>query len=269
MRAVRAALVLAVLAACGAGSEQVYLARGTVKAVDAGAKQLLIAHEDIPGLMGAMTMSFDVPEARFLEGVEPGAQVSFELRKTADRMWISALHVDVPAGAAGATRPLLPDLELAPDFTLDDQDGRAVRLSDLRGQAVLLDFVFTRCPGPCPIQTARLVDVQKKLPADLAARTRFASVSLDPEYDTAERRRAYAVRHGANLASWSFLGGDPARVQAVLDAYGIGTVRKPDGQLDHVVATFLIGPDGRVAHRYVGLETKSAVILSDLAALAP
>jgi len=56
-------------------------------------------------------------------------------------------------------------------------------------------------------------------------------------------------------------------VQAVLDAYGIGTVRKPDGQLDHVVATYLIGPDGRVAHRYVGLETKSAVILADLTKL--
>jgi protein SCO1/2 len=92
-------------------------------------------------------------------------------------------------------------------------------------------------------------------------------VSLDPTWDTPERLRAYAAKHGANLASWSFLAGEPARVQAVLDAYGIGTIRKPDGQLDHVVATYLIAPDGRVARRWVGLETKSAEMLAELAKL--
>jgi protein SCO1/2 len=266
VRALVAGALALALVACGP-REDVFLGTGTVKSVDVANRQIVLAHDDIPGLMPAMTMSFDVPEARFLEGVAPGARVSFELRRTPTRLFIDALHVDAPPGAPSSELELLPDLELAPDFALVDQDGREARLSAWRGRPVLLDFVFTRCPGPCPIQTARLVDVQKKLPPETAARARFLSVSLDPAYDTPERLREYAAKQGADLASWSFLTGDPARVQAVLDAYGIGTVRKPDGQLDHVVATYLIGPDGRVAHRYVGLETKSAVILADLTKL--
>jgi protein SCO1/2 len=270
VRALASAALALWLVACGP-REDVFLGTGTVKSVDAARAQVVIAHEEISGLMPAMTMSFDVPEARFLDGVAAGAKVSFELRRTPTRMWISALHVDTPAaegGAPGGGAALLPDQEPAPDFALVDQDGREARLSSWRGRPVLLDFVFTRCPGPCPIQTARLVEVQRKLPPEVAARVRFVSVSLDPEHDTPERLRAYAQKHGADLASWSFLTGEPARVQAVLDAYGIGTVRKADGELDHVVATYLIGPDGKVAHRYVGLETKSSVIRADLTSLA-
>jgi protein SCO1/2 len=153
---------------------------------------------------------------------------------------------------------------VAPEFALVDQDGRTAKLSDWRGRAVFVDFVFTRCPGPCPIQTARLVDVQRQVPPELAPRAQFASITLDPEYDSPERLRAYAEEHRARLDNWSFLTGDAAQVQAVLDAYRIGTIRKPDGSLDHVVATFLIAPDGRIAHRYLGLEGRAGAMLEDL-----
>jgi protein SCO1/2 len=264
VRARLAGALLVALLGCRESAEQVYLATGTVERVDPAARQVVIAHDDVPELMPAMTMSFDVRDPRVLEGVGPGDRVSFELVREPTGLWIRALIVDVPSGAPGAGAPLLPELDVAPEFALVDQDGREARLADWRGSAVLLDFVFTRCPGPCPIQTARLVGVQKQLPAELAPRTRFASVSLDPEYDTPERLREYAAQQGADLASWSFLTGEPAQVQAVLDAYGIGTVRKPDGALDHVLATYLIGPDGRVAKRWIGLETKGAEMLAEL-----
>src|SRR5262249_51294964 len=150
-------------------------------------------HDEIPGFMPAMTMSFDVGQDASLDGVAPGARIEFRLRRTTTILRIESLKVLTPA-PAGASPPALPlgESELAPEFALTDQDGRPAKLSDWRGRAVFVDFVFTRCPGPCPIQTARLVEVQQKLDPALAARTRFASITLDPDYDSPERLREYA-----------------------------------------------------------------------------
>ncbi|HTO08373.1 MAG TPA: SCO family protein [Myxococcota bacterium] len=250
--------------------DQTYTVTGFVQSVAPAERQLTVSHEPIPGFMPAMTMSFDVAEGQSLDGVAPGARIEFRLHRTESLLRIESLKVLSPA-PAGAAAPALPlaESEAAPDFALTDQDGRPAKLSDWRGDAVLVDFVFTRCPGPCPIQTARLVEVQKQLDPKLARRTRFASISLDPAYDSPERMRAYALSRGAALDNWSFLTGEPAAVQSVLDAWRIGTVRQPDGSLDHVVATFLVGPDGRIAKRYLGLEGPSSAILADLAQLLP
>jgi len=255
-----AALVLA-LAACGLEREQTYEVTGFVQSVDAPNKQVTISHEEIPGFMPAMTMNFDVANSSLLDGVAPGARVAFGLRRSATLLRIESLRVVVPAPAGDVAAPALEELEIAPEFALVDQDAK---LSDWRGRAVFVDFVFTRCPGPCPIQTARLADVQRQVPAELAPRTHFASITLDPEYDSPARFREYAERHRARLDNWSFLTGDAAQVQAVLDSYRIGTIRKPDGTLDHVVATFLIAPDGRIAHRYLGLTGRASEMLDDL-----
>ena len=265
----RAALALALctlaLAGCGVEREETYKATGFVQSVDVANKQVTISHEEIQGFMPAMTMNFDVARPELLDGVAAGARVEFDLHRSATMLRIEALKVVAPAVAGSAPAPALEEQDVAPEFELTDQDGHAARLSDWRGRAVLVDFVFTRCPGPCPIQTARLVDVQRRLPPELAARTHFASITLDPDFDTGPRLREYAEQHRAQLGNWSFLTGSPAQVQAVLDAYRIGTIRQPDGSLDHMVATFLIGPDGRIAHRYLGLEGAASAMLDDVA----
>jgi protein SCO1/2 len=260
------ALCVAALAACGLQRDQTYSGvTGFVQSVDAANRQVTVSHDEIPGFMPAMTMSFDVADAKLLDGVAPGARVEFSLHRTATLLRIESLRVIEAPPADAAARPLpLEEQESAPEFELIDQDGRPAKLSDWRGRAVFLDFVFTRCPGPCPIQTARLADVQRKLPAELAARTHFASVTLDPDYDSVAKLREYAARYNARLDNWSFLSGDAARVQAVLDAYRIGSVRKADGEIDHVIATFLIAPDGRIARRYLGVEGRASEMIEDL-----
>jgi protein SCO1 len=264
-RALAAVFAALVLAACGVKGDETYQVTGFVQSVDVPQKQVTISHEEIKGFMPAMTMNFDVAKRELLDGVAPGARVEFDLHRSATLLRIEALRVIAPAVAGTAPQPALEENELAPEFALVDQDGNAAKLSDWRGRAVLVDFVFTRCPGPCPIQTARLVDVQRRLAPALASRTHFASITLDPAYDTGARLRDYADEHQAKLANWSFLTGEPAQVQSVLDAYRIGTIRQPDGSLDHMVATFLIAPDGRIAHRYLGLEGQATTMLDDLA----
>jgi len=157
----------------------------------------------------------------------------------------------------------------APPFRLTDQDGNPRALEAWRGQLVLLDFIFTRCPGPCPILTGLHVQLQRALSPELRARTHFVSISLDPLRDTPSVLREYAQKRGADLATWSFLTGTPDDVDKVLKNYGVGSVRTPDGQIEHLVVTFLIDADGQIARRYIGLDGHDPKeVLRDIAKLA-
>ena len=268
-------LPLLALLACGAPASVTYEGTGTVIDLDPAARQVRIEHDEIPGFMPQMTMSFDVAEAALLDGVAPGARVRFTLLRSATRLWITDLEVTAEAGSGGAVgasgrgySAAAAELDVAPPFELTDQDGNLLALSDLSGRAVLLDFVFTRCPGPCPILTAAHAELQQSLPPELRLRTHLVSITLDPEYDTPERLREYARSRGADLDGWSFLSGDPAEVDAVARAYYVGSIRRDD-EIDHTIASFLIDPEGRIARRYLGLEHPPEKLRADLEALLP
>jgi protein SCO1/2 len=264
----RGALLAAVIVTigCGAASRETYQVTGVVRAVEAAAGQVKIAHEDIPGFMPAMTMNFDVVPAKLLEGIEPGMQVRFTLEREATTLRITALTVLGHEPSAGVENGIggIAERELAPPFELVDHGGRKLALSDLRGKAVLLDFIFTRCPGPCPILTSAHVTLQRQLPASVSSRTHFVSITVDPENDTPSALRTYAETRGANLGSWSFLTGEVEQVHDVLERYQVGWFRPDDGTLNHLVITFLIDPKGQIVKRYVGLEHPSEKLLADL-----
>jgi protein SCO1/2 len=82
----------------------------------------------------------------------------------------------------------------------------------------------------------------------------FVSVSLDPVRDTPAALREYARKRGAELSGWSFLTGPPDEVDAAIRAYGIGSARQPDGTIAHLVVSFVIDGEGRIARRFIGLE---------------
>ncbi len=267
-RMLSALALVALLAACSDPEPTSFSGTGVVQEVMAADRQVVIEHEDIEGLMPAMTMNFDVLAGALPEGLRAGDRVQFILQRDSKQFRISSLRV-LGEGEVVAARPRVADVaaraDWAPDFELTDSTGSRVSLRNLRGKAVLLDFVFTTCPGPCPIQTGRQVDLQRALPPELAAQTWFVSISLDPKTDTPEAMAAYAAKRGADTAQWSFLTGDPEVVSDVIARYGIGTIREQDGNIDHMLVTFLIDPEGRIAERYMGLDHDVAELLAGLA----
>lgn len=99
----------------------------------------------------------------------------------------------------------LPDYGSVSDFSLTNQFGKTVSLSDLKGTVWLADIIFTRCPGPCLRMTKQMREIQRDLPVNLPIR--FVSFTADPEYDTPEVLNQYARRFDANSANWWFLTG--------------------------------------------------------------
>ena len=269
-RALAISLVaIAALAACSEPARR-YRAQGTVRGIDRGAGQILIDHQAIEGLMPAMVMSFDVANPAQLEGLAEGYVIEFAVVSDGQSFRADEIVVtsdeSPEAGPSGFVRLVEVGAE-APPFELTDQDGRAVSLASLRGRPVVLDFVYTTCPGPCPILTASHVALQRRLSPAQRARTRFVSITIDPERDTPAALRSYAEAHGADLATWSFLTGSSDRIDSVLNRYGVGSVRAENGEIDHVVATFLIGADGRVRGRFLGLEHSAEKLAAEVAEL--
>jgi protein SCO1/2 len=270
-RAVLAAVLWAFVAStgCGESGPRRYEGVGVVEDVRPEEHQVLIAHDEIPGLMPAMTMNFEIPDTELAASLEPGFVVDFVLEFDGRSYRVVEARVrdrvEPREGYARLGNKLLR-ADPAPDFELVDQDGNPFGLAGLRGRAVLLDFMYASCPGPCPILTSLHVDVQRSLPAAARDRVHFVSITLDPAHDTPNVLLKYAEARGADLDDWSFLTGEPSVVEDVARAYGVGSIRKPDGAIDHVVATFLIDREGRIVRRYLGLDHEVGDIRRDLLA---
>ena len=96
------------------------------------------------------------------------------------------------------------------DFTLTNQDCRAVTLADLTNHVWVADIIFTRCAGQCPRMTAQMKTIQDKLPA--SSRARLVSLTTDPGYDSPAVLKRYGERYGANFSRWMFLTGTKSQI---------------------------------------------------------
>ncbi len=269
MLRIAAALSLAALVACGPSN--VHEGHGIVREIDRDERQLVLEHEEIRGVMPGMTMSFDVADPSLLDRLSPGQHVTFDLEVVGSKMRV--LDARVTGEKAGAARaPLiggaLRERDPAPDFSLVDQNGAPLSSADMRGSWVLVDFIYTTCPGPCPILTGLHAELRRSFDPALAARVRFVSISLDPAKDTPEALTSYARARGADLPGWSFLTGPPDDVAEVVRRFGVGSTRAADGTIDHLVATFLVDERGNIAKRWLGLEHGVAEMRDEIAGLA-
>jgi protein SCO1/2 len=156
----------------------------------------------------------------------------------------------------------------AADFSLTSQDGRVIRLSDLRGRPILLTFIYTSCPDACPLVTADMVRIQKLMKARGGPDVLFLSITTDPDVDRPEILKVYAERHGVDLASWYLLTGSLAELQPVWRAYSVQVTPRARGLVDHSGVTLLIDRLGRIRYRYRGWSLDTPTVVADLERLS-
>lgn len=250
--------------------KQEFSARGVVKSVIADGKGVRIAHEDIPGFMQAMTMDFEVKDPALLSGVQPEDAIAFTIEKTSESLYITALdRIAPPQEETAETEPMISnspsedettfdtaEVEFVPypaaNFTLTDQDGQSFSLADAKGKVVVLDFIFTRCPGPCPLLSLKFSQLQKQLGDRLGKDVMLLSVTIDPRHDTPEVLRDYAKRYEANLDGWKFLVGNTRDTILTATAFGAEYQANMDGIVDHRLITCVIDQDGIVVKEFTG-----------------
>jgi len=98
-----------------------------------------------------------------------------------------------------------------PEFRFTTQEGKPLTRADLLGKVWVVDFFFTRCPGPCPVMTSRMAEVSRAL--NKTKDLRLVSVSIDPTHDTPEVLAQYASRLNADPGRWIFLTGPQKEIE--------------------------------------------------------
>jgi cytochrome oxidase Cu insertion factor (SCO1/SenC/PrrC family) len=99
-----------------------------------------------------------------------------------------------------------------PSFELVNQDAQPFGTAQLAGKIWIADFIFTTCPGPCPIISTRMSELQKPLEkTDI----HLVSFTVDPDKDTPEVLHAYAEKLHAQPARWDFLTGSRDAIYAL------------------------------------------------------
>src|SRR5271169_5899186 len=150
------------------------------------------------------------------------------------------------------------------DAKLVDQNGNAVALSSLKGKPLVVDFIYTSCPGPCLMETAKLANVALRLGNDLGSKVTIVSISVDPEHDGPKQLLDYSRQQGADEKGWYFLTGGPGDIDRALAGFKLSRQVMPDGSVGHMVNMMLIGPDGRLVREYNGQIVKAQDIVDDV-----
>lgn len=174
----------------------------------------------------------------------------------------------------------------APAFVLSDGNDRIVRLADMRGRAVVLNFVYARCTDICPPHMALLADLQQRIrAAGLAEDVEFVTLATDTEraQATADIVREYGRRYGLDAANWHMLYRGERAPRAVIDLaaeYGLDfRVVTADGGHEHDgnhgavdrqvhgAVFHVIDPDGRLRARLHGLRFQPQTLIRYLRAM--
>jgi protein SCO1/2 len=121
-----------------------------------------------------------------------------------------------------------------PNVALTTQDGKTVHLWDdlLKDKKVIINFIYTDCSASCPLETAKLVQVQKILAPRMGKDIFFYSITLDPKHDTPAVLKAYAAKFHAG-PGWLFLTGKKEDIELVRKKFGLAAQSFQNELTDH------------------------------------
>jgi protein SCO1/2 len=274
-------LVLTVLTlACGsspASNGHEYKLQGQIIAMSPDHREATIRHEDIPGFMSAMTMSYKVRDTKEYESLVPGDLVNATLvvedtdayLKNVKKVGDAPLERPSGSSAAAGGFELLAMGAPVPDIALTDQDGDKITLETFHGSALIVTFTYTSCPMPnfCPLMDKNFATLQTKLEArsnDLKAH--LLSVTIDPAVDTPPVLKTHAKTLNANPTLWTWATGDRDDIDQWASRFGVSISRATNDPTDitHNLRTVIIDRQGNLVHTYSGNEWTPDQVLADV-----
>jgi protein SCO1/2 len=262
------ALILAALAFVSAGCKSKpaesgprFHLHGKIVSVSAKDGSATVDHDAIPGFMGAMTMPYPVPDAKVLATLAPGDEITADVVVTEGVPHLENVVIvkkapqPKPDPASSSNFHVPQPGDAVPDFALLDQNGKRIHLRSFRGDALLLTFIYTRCPFVdfCPKVSDNFAHVYAMLRDETGpqSRIRLLSVSFDPAHDTPAVLRQYAASFSHTTGTdrpfdrWDFAAAPEKELPEIAKFFGLYYNAK-EGQITHSMSTSLISPDGKI-----------------------
>lgn len=149
-------------------------------------------------------------------------------------------------GAACSAPPPLSVVSQLSPFRLTSQDGQPFDSKSLEGHIWVADFIYTTCPGPCPLMSHYMSELQSQT-ADIPD-VKIVSFTVDPATDTPPILAAYSKHYKADATRWYFLTGDQSKLNEIgLNGFKLNPV---DGSMIHSVRFTLVDRSMRIRAYY-------------------
>ena len=122
-----------------------------------------------------------------------------------------------------------------PNFQFTDQDGKTITEKTFNGSIYVTDFFFTTCHSICPVMSKQMEKVYTAYKAN--KEVKFLSHTVDPEIDTVEQLKSYAIKHNADASQWMFVTGDKKALYDIARTGYLLNAEQGDGGPDDFIHT--------------------------------
>jgi protein SCO1 len=238
---------------------------GVVLAVTPKTGEVIVRHDPF-GSMPAMTMPFGIVPRDRAAQLQPGALIDADVDVKTEPWTLSNVTSTSAQQLTSALTPLrhvtgLRLGDVVPDTPFVDQTGKPFRFSQLRGDDVVLSFIYTRCQDArmCPLISAKFRKLQEQAGA---RRLHLVEVTLDPAYDRPPVLARYGTTFGADPKRWSIVVGDAEPTLNFAAQFGVTAFPDPNIGIIHAENTVVVCPDGRISQ----MRTETAWLPDELLA---
>lgn len=147
----------------------------------------------------------------------------------------------------------------APQFALQDADGRPVSRTDFRGRVIALHFIYTNCPDVCPLHLDRIGEIQAMVnQSPMKDQVQFITITSDPSRDRDSVLTDYGRVHGVDPVNWVFLTTRPNQpedtTRKIAEQYGHKFTKTEDGYQVHGIVTHILDKEERWRANFHGLK---------------
>jgi protein SCO1 len=163
-------------------------------------------------------------------------------KKYATAIAVLAVCIGAVFSTPTAVKASGPGIGYFTNTPLVTQDGKTVKFYDdlIKGKSVVINFIYTECGDSCPLETAKLAQVQKLLNGRVGQDIFFYSISIDPKHDTPQTLKEYAKKFHAG-PGWLFLTGKQADLDLIRQK--LGQAATTDQKLSDHATSFIIGDE--------------------------
>ena len=222
---------------------------GVVLAVTPKTGEVIVRH-DAFGSMPAMTMPFRIVPRERAAQLQAGSTIDADVDSRTEPCTLSQVKSSSAQPLTKDASPLrrvtpLKVGDVVPDGDFVDQTGKPFRFSALRGNDVVLAFIYTRCQDArmCPLISAKFRQLQEQAGGRAL---HLVELTLDPAYDRPPVLARYGTTFGADSKRWSLVVGDAEPTLDFAARFGITAFPDPQIGIIHAENTVLVGPDGRI-----------------------
>jgi protein SCO1/2 len=239
---------------------------GIVLALTPQNGEAIIRHDAFDS-MPSMTMPFRIVPRERLAELQPGNTIDATVDTATEPWTLSNVLVTTSQQVTNEVpeRHVTPLRigDTVPDTPFFDQRGRPFRFSALRGQDVVLAFVYTRCQDPrmCPLISAKFNALQRKIGK---RKLHLVEVTLDPAYDRPPVLARYGSMFGADPAHWTLAVGDADPTLDFAARFGITAFPDPNIGIIHAENTVEIDGDGRIQNMITETSWQPDELLADI-----